>query len=992
MPATDRCPRCESALPPGAPGGLCPRCLLRAGLDLGPPPDGPGPGSRTFAGGTVFRDLRGPALSSLGLGPTIILGSDNTDPAPVVLPGSSEAPPSATGRYQVLGEIARGGMGAVLKGRDPELGRDLALKVLLSEHRSRPAMVRRFVEEAQIGGQLQHPGVVPVYDVGVFPDRRPFFAMKLVRGRTLAALLDERKGPADGLPRFLAIFEPLCQTVAYAHAHRVIHRDLKPSNVMVGSFGEVQVMDWGLAKVLDAGGVAAEPDPGDEIRTGRSGSGEDASRAGSVLRTPSYMAPEQARGEVDRLDERCDVFALGAILCEILTGRPPIAAASREETIARAAAGDTAEAEGRLGACEADSELLDLARRCLAADPAGRPRHAGEVAAAMTVHLAGVQERLRSAELVRVGAQARAEEVQKRRRIERRLSAAVLAVLAVGATGVATQWRRAERNLDAAIQANAELTKANAREVRAREQADARFRLALETVGEYTTGVSEDLHLREPGPEPLRRRLLASALAFAQKLQGVLEADPQEAPRPEMAEAYERVADITGKTGDQAASLTALERALAIRERLAQATGAGPEALAAAASDRHLLGLSMLEVNRPADGLRLLERAGADFEGLSRAHPETIGYRYDRAEVDNSLGNILERIGRGPEAIDAYERSVAAFDRLIAAASPEPRKVEGLGRALVNLSIHYTSANQPARALDFARRSVEVFERINRGRPGDNRGQSFLAQSLIYYGGALDEVGRGADAVAALRRAEGVYEALLREFPNNLNFRVHSAEAHHNLALHFARHERRWEAALEEYRKSLTVYEALSRDNPRVYRYAFLEASARMSVGAALRDLGRPADALLEVRKAVSGFERLVRDQPALVVAQWHLARAHELAGLLSVAVNDLVGAAAAYRRAAELYEGLPTRSPDDAYNLACVYARLARPGMPAEPGRDSAAQVDRALVALRRAVAAGFRDAAQIRTDSDLEPLRARPEFRLLLLDAAFPADPFAP
>src|ERR1700733_9229977 len=136
-------------------------------------------------------------------------------------------------------------MGAVLKGRDADLGRDLAVKVLLEAHRDKPELLRRFVEEAQIGGQLQHPGLAPGYELGTFADSRPYFTMKLVKGRTLAQFLNERSGPADDLPRFPGIFEQVCQTVAYAHARGVIHRDLKPTNVMVGSFGEVQVMDWG---------------------------------------------------------------------------------------------------------------------------------------------------------------------------------------------------------------------------------------------------------------------------------------------------------------------------------------------------------------------------------------------------------------------------------------------------------------------------------------------------------------------------------------------------------------------------------------------------------------------------------------------------------------------------------------------------------------------------------------------------------------------------
>ena len=170
-------------------------------------------------------------------------------------------PADHAGRLQLFGEIARGGMGAVLKGRDTDLGRELAVKVLLDRHRDDPDLVRRFVEEAQIAGQLQHPGIVPVYDLGTFADHSPYFSMKLVRGRTLAELLQGRSSPDQDRPRFLGIFEAVCQTMAYAHARGVIHRDLKPSNVMVGSFGEVQVMDWGLAKVLppSAGSTTAQP-------------------------------------------------------------------------------------------------------------------------------------------------------------------------------------------------------------------------------------------------------------------------------------------------------------------------------------------------------------------------------------------------------------------------------------------------------------------------------------------------------------------------------------------------------------------------------------------------------------------------------------------------------------------------------------------------------------------------------------------------------------
>jgi hypothetical protein len=211
-------------------------------------------------------------------------------------------------------------------------------------------------------------------------------------------------------------------------------------------------MDWGLAKVLPEGGVADErkrPDIAEavtQVRTVRTeGSGSE-SRAGSVLGTPAYMAPEQARGEIDRVDERADVFGLGAILCEILTGRPPFVGSSRGEIEAQAARGDLADALARLDACGADEELCRLARDCMAARPSDRPHDAGAVARRVTAYTTGVQDRLRAAELARVEAQARVEEERKRRKLQVGLAAAVLAFVALGGGGYVWEERqRAER-------------------------------------------------------------------------------------------------------------------------------------------------------------------------------------------------------------------------------------------------------------------------------------------------------------------------------------------------------------------------------------------------------------------------------------------------------------------------------------------------------------------------------------------------------------------
>jgi tetratricopeptide (TPR) repeat protein len=358
-----------------------------------------------------------------------------------VQPSSDAMPPkSETGdRYQLFGEIARGGMGAVLRGRDLDLGRNLAVKVLLKGCANLPEVARRFVEEAQIGGQLQHPGVVPVYDIGRFGDR-PFFTMKLVEGMTLAAILDERAQPTDDRPRLVNIALQVAQALAYAHDKGVIHRDLKPSNIMVGAFGEVQVMDWGLAKVLAQDAVADEdraarqhqPEKDTMIRTARSGGAE--TEAGSIMGTPAYMPPEQANGDIALLDRRADVFGLGGILCEILTGKPPYVGWSNEEVHRKAASGDLADAYARLErvAESADPALIVLTRRCLSPEASDRPRDAQEVADGLSAYLNGVQERLQATERERAVALVRAGEERKRRKVQLALAAALVGLLVGG--------------------------------------------------------------------------------------------------------------------------------------------------------------------------------------------------------------------------------------------------------------------------------------------------------------------------------------------------------------------------------------------------------------------------------------------------------------------------------------------------------------------------------------------------------------------------------
>jgi serine/threonine-protein kinase len=313
-------------------------------------------------------------------------------------------PPLAHDRYRIGPEIGRGGVGVVHRGWDIRLAREVAFKALMPEHVGRPQVTRRFLDEAGITCRLHHPGVVSVHDLGRLPDGRPCIVMSLVEGENLDGILARRARTADGLTALLGVFEKVCEVIAHAHDLGVIHRDLKPANVRVGPFGVVKVMDWGLGKVLldpasehppipaPTPGERADPDDGDAFAlAGDLGLAE--TQVGTVFGTPAYLAPEQARGATDAVDERADVFGLGAILCEILTGRPPFAGAGHREAFARAARGDLGPALARLDAAEAPADLVGLARQCLDPDPARRPRSAVPVAEAISRYVRWDQTR-----------------------------------------------------------------------------------------------------------------------------------------------------------------------------------------------------------------------------------------------------------------------------------------------------------------------------------------------------------------------------------------------------------------------------------------------------------------------------------------------------------------------------------------------------------------------------------------------------------------------
>jgi len=362
---------------------------------------------------------------------TVVL--DGGDGPATEIPLEGPLPDLAT-RYEELALIAAGGMGEVHRVRDLALRRSVALKRIRPELAARPSMRSRFLEEAQATAQLEHPGIVPVHELGSDEQGHPYFTMQEVRGRSFTeAIAAAHAGPARERPvairRLVGVLHQASQAVAFAHDRGVVHRDLKPDNILLGAFGEVFVMDWGLAQIQ---GVASDRDDlgfaDDAIITERSLSGAH-TRYGTVAGTPAYMAPEQAAGETDRISPRTDVYALGAILYEVLSGRRPFDGESGQQVVQQVLAGPPPSV-GDSSASGIDetftfdpsthatltgwsstmpSELVAACEKAMARAPADRFDTASAFAAELDAWLDGSRRREQALELVRKAKASRPE-------------------------------------------------------------------------------------------------------------------------------------------------------------------------------------------------------------------------------------------------------------------------------------------------------------------------------------------------------------------------------------------------------------------------------------------------------------------------------------------------------------------------------------------------------------------------------------------------------
>jgi tetratricopeptide (TPR) repeat protein len=702
-----------------------------------------------------------------------VASGDRIEPTVAGAPAPGEAsglPVIDPDRYAVEGEFARGGMGRILLARDRRLGRTVALKELHEE--TGPGAPRRFVREALVTARLQHPAIVPVYEAGRWPGGRPFYAMKLVEGRSLEALV---RASSD-LPARLALLPHLiavAEAIAYAHSQRVVHRDLKPANVLVGPFGETVVVDWGLARELGASGSEAE-----EAHSRPPSAAEGQTVTGTVLGTPHYMPPEQARGLP--VDERADVYSLGAMLYLLLAGAPPHAGRTAEEVLARAAAERPEPVERREP--DAPPDLVAIVDKAMDPDPALRYPTAAELASDL--------RRFQTGQLVSAHRYSMRELLRRFVRRHRAavivaaaLSAALVVAVAAGFLAVRRQARVAEAERDRARLAAEKAERINSFVIDMLGSADPRTAGREVTVASILDAASARVG-EELGGQPEVRAAILTTLGTTYEglglydparrhLQAAHEATlaafgPEHL---EVARAIERLGRVAEDEGDFAQAERLFREALAMLQRLGEADatdganvkgdvarmlkerGRSEEAEAlyreTLAIERRIGGDRSASVATTLNNLGVLLGERGDWAGAEPLHREALdiirGVRGaehpEVASAMSSLGTVLVERGDRRGALALHRDTLAMRRKLLGPEHPDTTW------SLYALADLLRATGDAEGAIGHCRQILALRGRVL------PPGHPMVAAALQVMGLSLVDLGRAAEAEPLLRES-----------------------------------------------------------------------------------------------------------------------------------------------------------------------------------------------------------------------------------------------
>lgn len=728
-------------------------------------------------------------------------------------------------RYRIVRPHARGGLGEVFLAEDDELRRLVALKEIQPQFADDPTSRNRFTFEAEVTGNLEHPGIVPVYGLGTHADGRPFYAMRFIEGSTLRdaatrfheifadaaqATRARRKFAAVEFRDLLGRFVDICQSVAYAHSRGVAHRDLKPSNVMLGKFGETLVVDWGLAKKL--GSAIVDDTARIEVHSipGSVAVESDAKTAAdSIVGTPGYMAPEQACGDSNAAAVSGDIYSLGAILYFILIGRGPFA--ERQDPLAILSANASNDFKRpRLVDVWVPRPLEAICLKAMASDPNDRYGSADALASDIERWLADDA----------VSAHAESAWARTMRGLRRRpglasaIAAAVLVGLLSAALGFAALGVKnrelADRNLllaDALGQASKERARAAANE----QRAEAEFRKAKTAVDDFFTAVSQSQELKQkyPGMQLFRQKLMDKAKEFYDRFAQERRDDAE--LQDDVVIAYFNVARMLVDLGQLEKAQEHFRAIETIREKqLAANPSDRTQRLRLGLAQNHV-GNTFRHMARLNEALPKLRQAETTFADLVREDGTDLRCRGELAKVRNNIGNVLMRLGRYGEANDALAAAASDLESIV---PREPQMIErrrNLAMSYQQLGLNDRSRGLRKQSLEHYRKAAAVLEASPPGAL-DFDGRVELANCHRWVGILCDETGQPAEAKAAYLRNVNIVEKIARENPALPYPRLAFAQGNVDLGFN-ARQTGRWREALAHYGRALPILEQLANED-----------------------------------------------------------------------------------------------------------------------------------------------------------------------------------
>jgi serine/threonine protein kinase/tetratricopeptide (TPR) repeat protein len=938
--------------------------------------------------------------------------------------------PDVVGGYEILGELGRGGMGVVYKARQPQLGRLVALKMVLDGRHADPRELARFRAEAEAIARLQHPNIVQIHEVGTH-EGRPFFSLELVEGGTLAQRIAGRPQPTR---ESAALVETLARAVAYAHRQGVVHRDLKPGNILLQKKSEIPstksearnpksekddgaVSDFGIG-ISDLGFRISdfEPKVTDFGLAKRLEGREGQTRTGAIVGTPAYLAPEQARGQRD-VGPAADVYALGAILYELLTGRPPFRGETPLDTLWLVTGQEVVPPGRRCARVPRDLETICL--KCLEKDPAWRYATAADLADDLARFLRGEAVAARP-----IGGLERLARWCRRRPLVAGLLAAVAVLALAGVGGVTVQWRRAEAHLAEARRKGAEAEQQRAEAERQRARAEATVEQMRKVVDEFFTTVSDSTLLNVPGMQPLRKVLLERARRYYRDFVAQHRDNPR--LRYALAEAQFRLGRVLSVIESKAAGIRQMEISRATLQSLLREQPGSILARQNLATCQLAIGRLQYDLGRHADALRSAEAAYAVLKKLYHANPRA-------SERASSLDFACTMLGILHQDLGHLDRATAYFDQSRALAEAEVRlRPTALGRMKVVRSQYalaqlHLARGQVKEARGLYRRAVQGAERLVQENRASISNRQLLAE-LYSTAGSFGFSGPPNAPLTAedfekmrvlAEKARALLAGLVKENPTVIEYRVSLAITLHNLGraqqlLH------RYPEAIRNYTEAADRLARVLGEDRTLFKAHLTLAEVRDRLGECQLQAGRPAEAERTLARARAALEDLLRQYPGrldlrttLANVLGHWAQAAERQGRKELAL-------AACEKAASLQRAVFAALPADLYHrgqltrllaeLVRMHVELKRPRKAAAVcrerlalcagqaaglyavGRDLAqcaslvgsgpeheALVGQAVRALRQAVQAGFADRDRWVKDAALDPLRGHSEVRRL-------------